>query len=252
MKSDLRKKGVTMNGVKTSKAVVKEKGTTVIHNHEEKNYFLFMTPEKPNLYNDFATVNLEFFRWLSMQKLTARKCRILHYLFSKMNFDNRVIITNKEIQEELKIYKTNLSNDLKDLIEKGILLRSKVGIKSYEVRLNLDSIYINQQAIYKGKRSSQNIKSHKELIERNSPYYLQPDLFGGASIVDKKTGEMIKGVRECNHTYLNDAEAGDNKMIEVTKQIENTDDEKDEKIKELQEKVNNLSAQLKRKETETK
>lgn len=239
MKKDLRKKGVAVNGLKVSKSFIRGGVDTLVQNFTEQNLNLFVNTEKPHIYNNFATINLDFLKWLITKKLTARKYKIFLYLLTKMNFNNRAVITNRELQDELKIDKGDLSRDLRDLIDKGVLLRSKVGARSYEIRLNyetrlnLDSIYINQQAVYKGKRTTQNIKDHKELIERNSPYYSQPDLFGGLSIVDKKTGEKIKSVREANHIYLNDAAIGDNKR-EVTKQITTADDFLKERIKDAE------------------
>jgi len=62
--------------------------------------------------------------------------RVLWYLISKLNFENWIYITQKEIAEELEMKKQNVSRAILLLESKGIILRSKKLGRSYAFRLN--------------------------------------------------------------------------------------------------------------------
>lgn len=174
--------------------VIKDGKTTVIENQTNQiiNIFVANQKELKGLFYDFAIVNLEFFKWLSTQKISGRQCRILHYLISKMQFENRVTITHQEVSQQLKIYKSDLSKELKKLEERCIIMREKIASKTYEVKLNLACMYLNQAMIYKGNpKDRKKVKEHKYLASLNVPYHQRKNLFGDYDIIDKETGEIL-------------------------------------------------------------
>lgn len=174
--------------------VIKEGKTTVIENQTNQiiNIFLANHKELKGLFFDFAIVNLEFFKWLSTQRITGRQCRVLHYLISKMQFENKVTITHQEVSQELKIARSNLSNDLHSLEDRGIIMREKIASKVYEVKLNLSSMYLNHAMIYKGNPKDRvKVKEHKYLASLNVPYHQRKNVFGDYDIINKQTGETI-------------------------------------------------------------
>ena len=69
---------------------------------------------------------------------TKDSLRILIFLSARLDFENWIQITQKEIAEILEIKKQNVSKAIKLLEEKGIILRGpKIG-RAYAFRLNPD------------------------------------------------------------------------------------------------------------------
>ncbi len=88
--------------------------------------------------------------WLAQQNLTGEQFKVLFYLFSKLDFDNYLRVTNKEISEWVHIQSTNVSRAMKALKDLGIIVEgSRDGLhKTY--RLNPD-------VAHKGKDRDKNI-----------------------------------------------------------------------------------------------
>ncbi len=79
------------------------------------------------------------FEWLSKQNLTGEQLRVLLYVMSKMEFENFLLITQKEVAEKLGLKTPNVSRAFKLLVEKGILIEgARTGnVKSYKLDPNL-------------------------------------------------------------------------------------------------------------------
>lgn len=197
--------------------IIKEGNTVNVTNVTQNAVILTANDIKAlkGLYNDFSVMNLEFFKWLSTQRLSGRQCRILFYLISKMQFENRVTITHREIYEEMKIHKGNLYDDLRKLIDKKVIMRQKVASATYELRLNLGNMYINQALAYKGKANdTKKVKEHKALAIDNLPYNLQRNLFGDFDILDKKTNKVLaRGNKQISKEYPISNEPKDNVVV---------------------------------------
>ncbi|OQR26367.1 hypothetical protein BWR59_31600, partial [Pseudomonas sp. Bc-h] len=68
--------------------------------------------------------------------LTGKQCSVLFLLMTQLNYENWLIISQKQIAEELNIAPRNVSTLLKTLVEKGVLER-KTNLKGMTVyRLN--------------------------------------------------------------------------------------------------------------------
>lgn len=70
------------------------------------------------------------------EDLTKEAFRILMFLMARLDFENWIQVTQKEISEKTNIKKSNVSRGISLLEQKGIILRSpKIG-RSYAFRLN--------------------------------------------------------------------------------------------------------------------
>lgn len=205
----------------TKKITVIKDGKSVVVNNITQNAIILSANDikaLKGLYNDFAIMNLEFFKWLSTQRLTARQCRVLFYLIGKMQFENRVTITHREIYEEMKIDQANLSRDLKALESKQVIMRQKIASKTYELRLNLGNMFVNQSLAYKGKANDvKKVKEHKALAVENLPYNLQRNLFGDYNILDKETNKvLVRGNKEISKDFPISNKPKENVIISET------------------------------------
>ncbi|WP_077204197.1 MULTISPECIES: replication/maintenance protein RepL [Pseudomonadota] len=73
---------------------------------------------------------------LAKMNLTGKQCSVLFLLMTQLNYENWLIISQKQIAEELNIAPRNVSTLLKTLVEKGVLER-KTNLKGMTVyRLN--------------------------------------------------------------------------------------------------------------------
>lgn len=140
-------------------------------------------------YKNFGFFNLDFFRWMSILKLNSTDNRIFYYLLSKMQKSNECVVTHQEIMNHLKIAKPNLSKSLKKLLEHKIILRKKLGVGEYKIKLN--ELKINEALAFCGKGTKENVNNHRHLAARNCPYGTEKDLWGGYTITDKKTGKKM-------------------------------------------------------------
>lgn len=80
----------------------------------------------------------EAFLKLAEDRLTGEVSRVLHYLLSKVDFENHINVAQTEIAANLGLQKTNVSRAVKLLCDKGIILKGpKVG-RFATYRLNAD------------------------------------------------------------------------------------------------------------------
>ena len=68
--------------------------------------------------------------------IAGRPRRVLDYLFGKLGFENYICIQQKEISEALDIYKQDVSDSIKLLLDKGIILPGPKLGRSKSYRLN--------------------------------------------------------------------------------------------------------------------
>ena len=98
------------------------------------------------------------------KEITGRIHRILWFLVARLDFENWIQISQKEICEELSMRKEDVSSGIKLLEKKRILLRGpKVG-RSYSFRINPDFGWkgdVRNLNDYRKQREDQWIKKQK-------------------------------------------------------------------------------------------
>ncbi len=73
---------------------------------------------------------------LAKMNLTGKQCAVLFLLMTQLNYENWLLISQKQIAEELDIAPRNVSTLLKNLVDKGVLER-KTNLKGIVLyRLN--------------------------------------------------------------------------------------------------------------------
>lgn len=94
-------------------------------------------PDRPKLSERWFMAFQEAFEEIAKDKeITIEPRRVLDYLFSKLDFENYIQISQKDIAEALGMQKGNVSRAIKLLTEKRIVLEGpKVGRSKY-FRLN--------------------------------------------------------------------------------------------------------------------
>lgn len=192
------------------------------------------------LFRRFATFNLEFFKWLSMQKLTGRQWRVLAYCIGKMQTEARITITYKEIYTNLNIAQPNLSSDINKLIDKKIILKQKLPNKKYEIKLNLNNMYLNPNMAYNGgSKDKAAIQEHKQGMIENTVFKELKNLWGDYDLQDNQTGQLMPG----NKKIANEHPVKNKKPI----LIEPTQDQKNdrERIRELELKISEMKDKIK-------
>ena len=68
--------------------------------------------------------------------LWGRPTAILHFLMSRLSFDNYIAFEQKEIATALSIHQPDVSSSIKKLVEKGILEKGPRIGKSFSYKLN--------------------------------------------------------------------------------------------------------------------
>ena len=93
--------------------------------------------------------------WLAKQRLTGVQYSVLFYLFNKLDFDNYLYISQKNISEELSLKQPQVSRAIKDLKKLEIIVEGS--------RADLNKTYrLNPYVAHKGSRNY-----HDNLIEFN-------------------------------------------------------------------------------------
>ncbi len=68
--------------------------------------------------------------------MTGKTYRVLLYLFSRLDFENYIQVPQQEIAEALGMHKSHVSRSVRQLLDKGILLRAPDAGTLYAFRLN--------------------------------------------------------------------------------------------------------------------
>ena len=107
------------------------------------------------------------------EDLTKEAFRVLIFLMARLDFENWIQITQKEIAEKLNIHKQNVSRAISLLESKGILLRGpKVG-RSYAFRLNPYFGWKGKVKNLNDYRNKEQDEWTKEHIRNNKPKRLK-------------------------------------------------------------------------------
>ena len=147
------------------------------------------------LYEDFFVVNQKFLKYVISRNLTGRQSKVLFYLLSEMEQQNKIVTNGRLIGEALNIRQSHVLDELRKLEEYGIIFRKKLGMYQTEIGLNYDSVeydMVSPLLGYKGASNSKQIEEHKGKIQALTPYAEIEELKENkVDIVDKKTGEVL-------------------------------------------------------------
>ena len=134
------------------------------------------------LYKDYCILNQEFLKYVLSCGLTGKQYTILMFLLSQMDKENKVLINNKMLSDQLKMNEKAVIRDMGKLIKTGIIIRQKLGVSRYEIEINYDMI--NPYMAFKNKASRENVSAHKKLIEQEKPYIRQTTIEGKVDYIN--------------------------------------------------------------------
>lgn len=86
--------------------------------------------------NWFMGIQEAFITLAKDKEINGGTRRVLDYLFGKLGFENYIFVTQQEISNELGIAKTHISNSIKILLAKGIILPGPKIARTNTYRLN--------------------------------------------------------------------------------------------------------------------
>jgi predicted transcriptional regulator len=143
------------------------------------------------IYEDFCVLNQEFLKYILHCDITKNEYKILLFLLSYMDRDNKIIIDSEMIEYHLKIGASNVNKYVKTLENKKIIYKRNLGYrKGNEVLLNFD--IISPHMAYKNPNKQEKVTEHKQLMNaKQVPYQKQTNMFGDVDLVDPDTGEVI-------------------------------------------------------------
>lgn len=86
----------------------------------------------------FMGIQEAFIALAQDKDIIGRPRRVLDYMFGKLGFENYICIQQKEICEALDLHKSDVSDSIKLLLSKGIILPGPKLGRSKSYRLNSD------------------------------------------------------------------------------------------------------------------
>lgn len=144
------------------------------------------------IFSDFCILNQEFLRYIMSLDLTKSDYKILMFLLSYMDKDNKIIIDAEMIEYHLGIGVTNVNKYIKRLEDHKIIYRRNLGYrKGQEVLLNFD--IISPHMTFKNPNKQEHVSDHRRLMNSNEvPYIRQVNLFTNEiDFVNGETGEIF-------------------------------------------------------------
>jgi hypothetical protein len=143
------------------------------------------------LYDEFCILNQEFLKYILSLKLSISEHRILLFLLSYMDMNNKIIIDSEMIEYHLGIDRTNVNKYIKKLEKAKVIYKRNLGYtKGAEILLNFD--VISPHMAFKNKGSHDNVSGHKLLMQRDVPYVKQHNLLTGKiDLINSETGEVF-------------------------------------------------------------
>lgn len=103
---------------------------------ENRGSFIFV-PSKPKLKEKWFMFFQNACEKLALDKtLSGASFRVLMYLLSNLDFENYILIQQVEIAEKLEMKRANVSRAIKQLTDKGILVKGPKLGRTYSYKLN--------------------------------------------------------------------------------------------------------------------
>jgi hypothetical protein len=153
------------------------------------------------LYSNYCILNQEFLGYIVSLKLKPAEYRILFFIMSKMDKENKVLLNNHLFIKKLEMTEMTVIQALKRLFEFKILLRQKIDVMRYEYEINYDCI--NPQFAFKNKSTRENIVKHKTLISQETPYIKQYNTDGNLDLINKQSGEIFETIKQFEKKVFN-------------------------------------------------
>lgn len=148
------------------------------------------------LFAYYSILNQEFFNYVISCNLTGRQSKVLFFLLASAGLDGQVDLTNEHIARATNLDETNVSREVNFLVKKKIILKRRKR-SGYEIKINYEEIHINHdminpQFLFKNKVTKDTVDRHKALIQQETPYIKQYNLFdGGIDMINPDTGEVF-------------------------------------------------------------
>ena len=74
--------------------------------------------------------------WMAEQDMTGEQWRVFAYLVSRLDFDNYLKVSQKDIAEELRMQKSHVSRAMKGLVDLNVIAVGPMAGRSKTYRLN--------------------------------------------------------------------------------------------------------------------
>lgn len=148
------------------------------------------------LYSDYCILNQEFLKYVLSCDLTGAQSKIFHFILSRMDKDNKILMSNEFIIKSLKLGEKTAITSIQKLIDCRIILKQKIDRERYVIDLNYD--ILNPQLAFKNKASKENVIKHKALINQETPYYKQTTTDGMIDFINPQTGEVFHSEKLIN------------------------------------------------------
>lgn len=171
------------------------KYTYQFEGEEAENHETIILPKnhlkQGKIYDNFCVLNQDFLKYVLASKLTISEYKILMFLLTYMDMDNKIIIDSEMIEYNLGINATHVNKYIKKLQEKKIIYKRNLGYrKGQEVLLNFDRL--SPHLAFKNKGTFENVNNHKKRMAHDLPYIQQKNLLTGATdLVHPDTGEVF-------------------------------------------------------------
>lgn len=131
-----------------------ESGKTL--NFEE--YAFIAVPRQVKIQGWFMAFQDAFEALAKDKELWGQPQAVLNYLMSKLDFDNHIIICQADIAKALDIERTRVSESIKKLLDKGIILKGNKNGKNYTYRLNINFGYKGKAKNLVAERKNKNLR----------------------------------------------------------------------------------------------
>ncbi len=109
----------------------------VFKGRNQEGTFVYV-PHKPRLKGWLMLFQDAFIELAKDRELWGQPTAVLHFLLGKLDFENHILVQQVEIAEALNIPKTRVSEAIKKLVDKGVILKGpKMGrTASYQLNIN--------------------------------------------------------------------------------------------------------------------
>ncbi len=145
------------------------------------------------LYDDFCVLNQEFLKYLLSLPLTKNDYRILMFLLSYMDKENRIIVDAEMIEHNLGISKTHVNKHITKLEKQKVIYKRNLGYrKGQELLINFD--IISPHMSFKNNNGFEAVNHHKQLMRIDPPYMKQRNIEGGVDYINQD-GEVFHSTR---------------------------------------------------------
>lgn len=151
---------------------------------------LLKTNHLKGMYYNYCILNQEFLTYVVSCNLTAAQSKLLFFLMSEMDKENKVLLNNDLLMKKLNSGEKTIITAIKKLQDLKIIVRQKLGVQRYEYQINYD--ILNPQLAFKNKASRENVMKHKGLISEQSPYIRQINIYNEVELINSNTGEVFE------------------------------------------------------------